>query len=102
MFIKLKRRKAGWTLVEMMLAVGIFSIAGGAVATAYVFSLRSFQALSNYAILDQQNREAIDRITREVRQANSVSSFDNYLSRRLVVVDGDRNQDHAVGREAEQ
>jgi len=92
MFIKRKSRVAGWTLLEMMIAVGTFSIVAAAMSTAYVFSLRSFQALSNYNILDQDNREALDRITREVRQANSVSSFDNYLSRKLVLVSGDNDR----------
>ena len=92
MFIKPKLKNGAWTLLEMMVAVAVFAIAGGAVGSAYVFSLRSFQGLSNYACLDQQNREAIDRITREVRQANSVSSFDNYLTRKLVIVSGDANR----------
>jgi hypothetical protein len=71
----------------MMFGVAIFSIAGGAMATAYVFSLRSFQALSNYSILDQQNREAMDLLTREIRQAWYVSAKD---SRTLTLVDGNR------------
>ena len=91
MFIKRGNRTRGWTLLEMMIGVAVFSIAGAAISTAYVFSLRSFQALSNYSILDQQNREAVDLITREVRQANWVSSFNNTLNRQLVLVDGDRN-----------
>jgi hypothetical protein len=61
-----------WTLLEMMFAVATFSIAGAAVASAYIFSLRSFQAVSNYAVLDQDNREAMDRITREIRSARAV------------------------------
>jgi len=92
MYFKIKPRKlAGWTLLEMMIGVTVFSIAGAAISTAYVFSLRSFQALSNYSILDQQNREAIDRITREVRQARTVSAMDTYLTRTLSLIDGDGN-----------
>ena len=87
MFIKRANKRSGWTLVEVMIAMAIFSIAGGAVATAYVFGLRSFQALSNYSILDQQNREAMDLLTREVRQAWYVSSKD---TNSLTLVDGNR------------
>jgi len=90
MFIKLKRKLAGWTLMEMMIGTAVFSIAGTAISTAYVVSLRSFQALSNYSVLDQQNREAVDQITRDIRQANSVIAFDNSLNRKLSVVNGDR------------
>jgi len=85
MFIKRNSRKRGWTLLEMMIGVAIFSIAGGAMATAYVFSLRSFQALSNYSVLDQQNREAMDKLTREVRQAWHISAKD---ANSLTLVDG--------------
>lgn len=87
MFIKRTSKRAAWTLLELMLGVAIFSIAGGAMATAYVFGLRSFQALSNYSILDQQNREAMDLLTREVRQAWYVSAKDNNS---LTLVDGNR------------
>jgi hypothetical protein len=72
----------------MMFAVAVFAIASAAVMTAYLFSLRSFQSISNYAILDQQNRKAMDSITREVRQANAVSSFVNGNSSSLTLVDG--------------
>lgn len=74
----------------MMIGVAVFSIAGAAISTAYVFSLRSFQALSNYSVLDQENREAVDQITRDIRQANAVIGYDNYLNRKLSVVNGDR------------
>ncbi len=92
MRIKLHRGVAAWTLIEMMFGVAVFAIAGGAMGTAYLFSLRSFQSLSNYSVLSEQNREAIDRITRELRQANSIQSFDNYLSRKLVFFDGNNKQ----------
>ena len=77
------------TLVEVMIAMSVFTIAGGAVMSAYVFGLRSFQALSNYSQLDQQNREAMDRLSREIRQANSVFTFNNSSNNSsLTIVDG--------------
>jgi type II secretory pathway pseudopilin PulG len=86
MCIKRTSKRAGWTLLEMMLAVGIFSLASAAICTAYVFSLRSFQGLSNYAVLDQQNRQAMDLLTREIRQANCVTSYSTNGS--LTLLDG--------------
>jgi hypothetical protein len=59
----------------MMFAVGVFSVAGLALATMFLFSIRSFGALANYAILDQQNRQAMDQLTREIRQAKHVTSY---------------------------
>lgn len=76
------------TLVEVMIAMSVFTIAGGAVMTAYVFGLRSFQALSNYSQLDEQNREAMDKLSREIRQANSVFTFNNSSNNSsLTIVD---------------
>ena len=88
MHIKRLKRIAAYTMIEMMIAVAVFSIAGGAMGSAYLFGLRSFQSLSNYAKLDKENREAVDRISRELREASSISSFDNYLQNKLVFVDG--------------
>lgn len=86
MFIKRNTKPAGWTLVEMMIAVAIFSIAGAAVGSAYIFSLRSFQALSNYSVLDQQNREAVDQLTREIRAAKLVTAYNNGSSSSLHLI----------------
>jgi prepilin-type N-terminal cleavage/methylation domain-containing protein len=69
------RKRSGWTLVEMMVALAIFGIAGAAIASFYVFGSRSFAALSNYAILDKSNREALDLLTREIRQAKHVLNY---------------------------
>jgi prepilin-type N-terminal cleavage/methylation domain-containing protein len=91
MFIKPQLRSVGYTLIEMMVGVALFSIVSAAVCSAYMFSLRSFQALSNYNILDQQNRQAVDIITREVRQANSVQTYDNVVAHKITLVDGNLN-----------
>lgn len=64
-----------WTLVEMMVALGVFSICTLAVVNFSGFGLRSFAALSNYAVLDQANRQAMDQLTAEIRQAKQVTNF---------------------------
>lgn len=87
MFIKLKRKARGWTLLEMVFAVAVFSLASAAVATAYIFSLRSFQGLSNYSVLDQQNREAVDTLTREIRGARQIKDYTNSANSYLRLVD---------------
>lgn len=81
--------KHAWSLPELMVAVAIFSISGLALASFFIFSLRSFAAMSNYAILDKANREAMDKLTREIRQAKQVTSFStNPPSLNLVNGDG--------------
>jgi type II secretory pathway pseudopilin PulG len=82
------RRRDAWTLVEMMLAVSIFFIAGLAVGSLFLFGVKSSAALVNYAELDQQNREVIDRVTREIRQARQVQSY-TLNPKSLTFLDGD-------------
>ena len=61
MFIKPVARGArGYTLVEMTVAMAVFSISGLALASVFLFSIKSFAAMGNYAVLDQANREAMD------------------------------------------
>jgi hypothetical protein len=67
-----KTRRAH-TLVEMLIAVGLFGVAGAAIMTMFVFGTRSFVALANYAELDKINRIALDTLTREIRQAQEVT-----------------------------
>ncbi len=94
MFTKLSFRKcAGWTLVEMMIAVGLFGISATALGTLYMFSIKSFAAMANYAMLDQENREAMDRVTREIRQAKQVVDYvASSTSSSLTLLNGDDQQ----------
>ncbi len=61
-----------FTLVEISIAVAVFSISALALATILLFSVKSFAALANYSSLDQANRSAMDLLTREIRQARAV------------------------------
>ncbi len=85
----LARRTAAWTLVELMVSVGVFSIAGLALAIIFMFSLRSYTAMANYAVLDQYNRQAMDQLTYELRQAQAVTGYDsNSTSSSLSILNG--------------
>lgn len=77
MFIKSATRRAeqGMTLIELMIAMGIFSVVSLALMTIFIFCLRSFETMSNYSNLDRDNRVAVDMITRDIRQANYVSDY---------------------------
>jgi prepilin-type N-terminal cleavage/methylation domain-containing protein len=87
MFIKIVPRSArGYTLVEMVVAVGVFSITGLALASVYLFAMKSFAAMGNYAVLDKANRQAMDLLTREVRQAKQVTA---YSTNSITFVNGD-------------
>jgi len=58
----------------MLIGLGIGGMAMVAMCAATFYSGRSFAALSNYAELDGDSRNALDTLTREVRQANYLSS----------------------------
>jgi Tfp pilus assembly protein PilW len=89
MFIK---RAAGsrsaWTLVEMMVALGIFGVAGVALSTTFIYSIRSFAALNNYCTLDRNNRQAMDLLTGEIRQAKQVTNYSTNGASTLSIVNG--------------
>src|ERR1041384_4932323 len=90
MFIKpASKLEVAFTLVETMVGVAIFSIAGLALSMIFLFSIRSYAAIANYAILDQKNRQAMDQLTYEIRQAQKVVGYSsNATTRSLTITNG--------------
>jgi hypothetical protein len=90
MFIKAApKRLPAWTLAELMVAVAVFSISGLAMATIFLYCIRSFAAMTNYAVLDKANRHAMDTVTAEIRQAQQVLSYSsNATSTSLTILNG--------------
>jgi prepilin-type N-terminal cleavage/methylation domain-containing protein len=83
-----------WTLVEMMVALAIFSLGMAALCSFYLFSIRSLASMANYASLDAENREAMDRLTQEIRQATAVENcITNGDSTSITVLEPDTNGD---------
>jgi prepilin-type N-terminal cleavage/methylation domain-containing protein len=85
------RAAHGATLIELMVALGIGSIVLAGLASLTSYSARTFLALTNYADLDQNSQSALDRMTKEIRQADGVLSYStnqiiltNKLNSRLV------------------
>ena len=69
-----KARRSGTTLVELLVAIGIGGIIFVAIGMMIFFSGRSYAALANYVDLDNKSRQALDVMTREIRQMNGVTS----------------------------
>ena len=67
--------RRGWTLIEMMVAVALFTLAGMALMGLYIFSVKTMASMYSYSVLDQANRQAMDLLTREIRQAKKVLSY---------------------------
>jgi Tfp pilus assembly protein PilW len=63
------------TLVEMMIAVGIGGVVMAALASLSFYTARSMAAMSNYADLDRQSRNALDQMTLKIRSADRLTAF---------------------------
>jgi len=72
-----RRRKLAMTLVEMMISVGIGGVVLAAVASLSFYTARSMAAMSNYADLDRQSRNALDQMTLKVRSSTRMTSFNS-------------------------
>ena len=70
-----EKRSSGFTLAEAMVTFGISGIVLAAIGAVFVFSLRSFGGLFNYADMDNIDRAAIDQLTRDVREANQITAY---------------------------
>jgi prepilin-type N-terminal cleavage/methylation domain-containing protein len=64
----------GMTLIEMLVASAVGLLVLTVVSVLSVYALRSFTAMGNYADLEAKSRAALDRITRDLRQATGVVS----------------------------
>src|ERR1044071_1889588 len=69
-----KMRRAGMTLAGVRMAIGISGIVFAAVSILIFFSGRSYAALANYVDLDNRSRNALDRMSKEIRQVDAVTS----------------------------
>jgi hypothetical protein len=59
----------------MLIALGTATIVLALGMTLYIFGLRSFGAIGNYASMDSKSRQALDFTLREIRQASRVVGF---------------------------
>jgi hypothetical protein len=73
------RSTFGMTLVEVLVASGLGSMVLGAVGFMSLYATRSSIAVVNYTDLEGKSRYALDVISREIRQANAVLSFQTNL-----------------------
>jgi prepilin-type N-terminal cleavage/methylation domain-containing protein len=77
---------SGMTMVELMIALGISSVILLAICSLTVFTARSFLALANYDSLERYSRSALDVMSREIRQTQTLI---DYKTNRLVFQDHD-------------
>lgn len=75
---KRRGKTAAYSLLELTIAVGIGFLALAAVAALALYTSRSFTAIGNYIELDKNSRNALDRLTQLVREADGITSYDNH------------------------
>jgi hypothetical protein len=80
------RRCAGMSLVEMMIAVTLGTLAFAALASLSLFTARSFVASGNYADLDRRSFVALDTLSRDIRQSRDLLDF---ATNKLTLKDND-------------
>jgi Tfp pilus assembly protein PilW len=68
-------RRRGWTLLEMMIAIGAGAMILTSVGTVFVFMRRTLDATSNYEELDRQSRNALDLMSRDIRQTGGLTNY---------------------------
>jgi hypothetical protein len=67
-----KPKRAGLTILELMVAMGLSSILLLTLMMLASYSARSFLAIGNYVALDRASRAALDELTLKIREADGV------------------------------
>ena len=83
-----RKGSAAFTLIEIMVASAIGLVALAVVGSLTWFSSRSFAAVANYVELDQASQFALDKMSREIRQAQQLTAF---TATSLTFADVDHN-----------
>lgn len=68
-------RRAGFTLIELMMAMGISLVIATAIGLLAFFSSRSFVAMTNYMEMAQYSRLALDKMSQEIRQTSQLTAY---------------------------
>lgn len=74
------------SLVEMAVALGVASITLMILGLLSLYGLRSFAVMGNFADLDEEGRLAVDRVSRDLRQATSVLSYKGNADSKTLVM----------------
>jgi prepilin-type N-terminal cleavage/methylation domain-containing protein len=70
-----RRGGQAFSLVELLVTVALAGVFFTAMALMISYNARSCAALANYVDLDMASRHALDLMTKEIRQANRLTSF---------------------------
>ncbi|HEX9047346.1 MAG TPA: prepilin-type N-terminal cleavage/methylation domain-containing protein [Verrucomicrobiae bacterium] len=68
------RRQAGFTLIEVMFSLAIVVVVSVGALSMLVFTSRTFAGIGNYVQINTQSREAMDLMSRDIRQAAALTN----------------------------
>lgn len=74
-----RRLVSGISLIEVLVAMGVGSLVLAAVSSLTMYAAKATTAMVNYTDLDTKSRYALDVISREIRQATALLSFQTNL-----------------------
>ena len=72
---ELPRRRAGFSLVELLISLTLVMMLTLALLTSYVFIARGDQSLQNYGDMNTQARRLLERLGEDLRAATDVTDF---------------------------
>ncbi len=72
---RMRKTARALTVVEVMIAMGLGTLVLGAVMFMFMHSGRSMVAMGNYVSMDRFSCNAINEMTREIRQARALVAF---------------------------
>jgi len=81
-----RRANSGISLVEVMIAMAVGSLVLAAVSSLTMYAAKATTAMVNYTDLDTKSRYALDVISREIREADSVLSFQTNLPVKTLTI----------------
>jgi prepilin-type N-terminal cleavage/methylation domain-containing protein len=86
--MSIKKQKGGFTLIEVLIASAMSLVLATILAIFFFFSLRSFAAMTNYADMNTRSQMALDKMSKDIRQARSLTA---YSTNSLTFLDVDNN-----------
>ena len=70
-----KRPRSAYTLVELIVAVGLSTLALTAVMSFFLYSNRSFNFLTSRILLEQKDQFAMDTLSQQIRNATRLTGY---------------------------
>jgi Tfp pilus assembly protein PilW len=83
-FLARRPKATGFTLVEMMVALGVGTAVVGSLVTLSITTSWNYTATANYVQMDDQSRTALDKIGKEIRNSTALLSFTSGSAQTLV------------------